>query len=106
MKKGKQYEGITELPLAVTACIDEMMFLEELVKHLADARSPKTRNNIQLEPGWEPIKSSSLEIYVTGSMIVSDRVGPMRVPYTTSFLFTCVKENRSGYILSGCFSLS
>lgn len=106
MKKGKQYEGLTELPLAVTACIDEMMFLEELVKHLADARSPKNRNNIQLEPGWEPIKSSSLEIYVTGSTIVSDRVGPMRVPYTTSFLFTCIKENRSGYILSGCFSLS
>ena len=106
MKKGKNYEGVTELPLAVTACIDEMMFLEELVKHLADARSPKSRKVIQLEPGWEPIKSSSLEVYVTGSMIVSDGVGPMRIPYTTSFLFTCIKENTSGYILSGCYSLS
>jgi len=106
MKKGKKYEGVTELPLAVTACIDELMFLEELVKHLADARSAKSRNNIQLEPGWEPITSSSLEIYVTGNMIVSDGVGPMRIPYTTSFLFTCTKENRNGYTLSGCFSLS
>jgi hypothetical protein len=106
MKKGKKYEGVTDLPLAVTACIDELMFLEELVKHLADARSTRSRKKIQLEPGWEPIESSSLEVYVTGNMIVSDVVGPMRVPYTTSFLFTCIKENRSGYILSGCYSLS
>jgi len=106
MKKGKNYEGITELPLAVTACIDELMFLEELVKHLADARSTRSRKKIQLEPGWEPIESSSLEVYVTGNMIVSDGVGPMRIPYTTSFLFTCTKETRGAYTLSGCFSLS
>jgi len=106
MKKGKKYEGVTELPLAVTACIDELMFLEELVKHLADARSIRSRKKIQLEPGWEPIESSSLEVYVTGNMIVSDEVGPMRIPYTTSFLFTCTKETRSAYTLSGCFSLS
>jgi hypothetical protein len=106
MKKGKNYEGVTDLPLAVTACIDEMMFLEELVKHLADARASKSGKRVPLEPGWEAIHSSSLEVYVTGNMIVSDRVGTTRIPYTTSFLFTCVKENSSGYMLSGCFSLS
>lgn len=106
MKKGKKYESITDLPLAVTACIDELMFLEELVKHLADARSTKSRKNLQLEPGWETIESSSLEVYVTGNMIVSDDTGSSRVPYSTSFLFTCIKENTSGYILSGCFSMS
>ena len=106
MKKGKNYDGVSDLPLAVTACIDEMMFLEELVKHLADARASKSRRRIPLEPGWEAINSSSLEIYVTGSTIISDGVGPKRIPYTTSFLFTCIKENSSGYMLSGCFSLS
>lgn len=106
MKKGKNYEGITELPLAVTACIDELMFLEELVKHLADARSAKPGKNLQLEPGWETIESSSLEVYVTGNMIVSDMDDSSRIPYTTSFLFTCIKERSSGYVLSGCFSMS
>jgi hypothetical protein len=106
MKKRKNYEGVTELPLAVTACIDEMMFLEELVKHLADARATKSRKRVLVEPGWEAIRSSSLEVYVTGSMIVSDNVDTTRIPYTTSFLFTCIQENSSGYILSGCFSLS
>lgn len=106
MKKGKNYEGITELPLAVTACIDELMFLEELVKHLADARSTKPRKNLQLEPGWETIESSSLEVYVTGNTIVSDIDDSSRIPYSTSFLFTCIKERSRGYVLSGCFSMS
>jgi hypothetical protein len=106
MKKGKNYESVTDLPLAVTACIDEMMFLEELVKHLAEARTSKSGNKVRVEEGWESIQSSSLEVYVTGNMIVADGIGTTRVPYTTSFLFTCIKESRSGYILSGCFSLS
>jgi hypothetical protein len=106
MKKGKNYESVTQLPLAVTACIDEMMFLEELVKHLAETRTSKSKHRVKVEQGWESIQSSSLEVYVTGNMIVSDGDDTSRIPYTTSFLFTCIRENNNGYILSGCFSLS
>ncbi len=106
MKKGKNYGSPTNLPMAVTASIDELRFLEQLVKHLADARSKKRVSFTPVEEGWEAIDSSSLEVFVSGNMLISDKDEPTRLPYATSFLFTCIKETSGGFVLSGCFSLS
>jgi hypothetical protein len=92
--------------LTVTATIDEMLFLEELVKHLADNRKSGEGYVDSLEPGWLTVDTSSIEAYVSGNMILSEAGDPLRLAYTTSFLFTCIKERRGGYTLEGSFSMS
>lgn len=106
MKHDKKSNKQTCSKLTITATIDEMMFLEELVKHLADGRKRSTNRMQDLQPDWLTINTSSLEAHVSGNMIASDSGDPLRIPYTTCFLFTCIKERTGGYTLEGSFSLS
>jgi hypothetical protein len=103
MKREKK--ASTQL-MTVTASIDEMMFLEELIKHMADTMPEKQINKEHIQLGWESIGTSSIEAYVSGNVMISADGKPARVPYMGCFLFTCVKECRGKYTLEGSFSLS
>jgi hypothetical protein len=92
--------------LTVSATIDDQILLEEFVKYLACGRNKMNNSRERTQLGWKAIDTSSLEAYVSGNMIISDENEPVRLAYTTGFLFTCIKEYKQEYSLEGCFSLS
>jgi hypothetical protein len=92
--------------LTVTATIDEQLFLEELVKHLAEGHMDKGYCEEKVQLGWVAVDTTSIEAYVSGNIILSESGEPLRLAYTTSFLFTCAKEYKQDYALEGSFSMS
>jgi hypothetical protein len=102
----KHEKKISTQMTTVTASIDEMMFLEELIEHMAGTRPGQKISKEQVQLGWQPIGTASIEAYVSGHVMLSSEKEPVRLPYVGCFLFTCVKENKGKYSLEGSFSLS
>ena len=106
MKRERKIATDQKQLMTVTASIDEMMFLEELIKHMADTMPPKKTNKANLQVGWQSITTSSIEAYVSGNTMLSQGNDPVRTPYVGCFLFTCVKQHNGKHTLEGSFSLS
>lgn len=96
----------TNSPLAAAVMIDEMEFLEELVKDLADRHNDIGYSNESAPIGWNTIDTSSLEAYVSGTIAMADDKEHSVMPFTTCFMFTCSKVRKGDYELSWISSLS
>lgn len=92
--------------LAAVVKIDEMDFLEELIKDLADKHYDAGYRHESAPAGWNTIDTSSLEAYISGSIAMADDNEHSVVPFTTCFMFTCTKMKRGEYDLTWISSLS
>lgn len=92
--------------MAAAAKIDEIDFLEELVKDLAYRRYDIGYSNESVPEGWSAMDTSSLEAFVSGTIALAEGNEQFAVPFTTCFMFTCTKAKEEGYDLSWMSSLS
>jgi hypothetical protein len=106
MKKLNKKTGKQTSLLAAAVKIDEMDFLEELIKDLADRRYETGYCNQPVPQGWSAMDTSSLEAYVSGTIALADGDDHFAMPFVTCFMFTCTKVEDSGYDLSWISSLS
>ena len=92
--------------IAITAILAESKFLKNLVEKLAERRNDIGYNFEKVQPGWQAIETSSIEAYVSGDIILSDKKDLINMPFATCFLFTCIKRRGSEYKLTWANSLS
>jgi hypothetical protein len=92
--------------LHIKATIDEEAFLEDMVEKLAlrhnytgSAKQKTSENNNEIE-------TSSTETYVSGTIAINSEDEEINIPFITSFLFTCIKENEDTYSLEWGLSMS
>ena len=92
----------------ISARLDEPVLLTEIVKQLADDRF-----NRRCGPGinhheWATIQVSSIEVYVSGIVTPESETGykPVHMPFTSNFLFTCIKEDKKCFRLEWGVCLS
>ena len=78
--------------LHIKATIDEEAFLEDMVEKLA------SRHNYNIaitDPGInDALETSSTETYVSGTMAIETADEQINMPFVTSFLFTCIKDQQ------------
>ncbi|MEP6596301.1 MAG: hypothetical protein ABJA71_10160 [Ginsengibacter sp.] len=90
----------------ITTTLFEQSLLETLVEELAYRRVDIGYSRESVPVGRQAIETSSIEAYVSGEMNISDKSDLLNMPFTTCFLFTCIKIKGGEYKFSWCNSLS
>lgn len=92
--------------LAITATLAEPHLLRDLIEELAERRNSTGELDQQLQSGWLAMETSSLEAHVSGDKKLSTQTDMIKIPFTTCFLFTCIKTKGKYYNLEWVRSLS
>lgn len=83
--------------------------LRSLVERLASDRKDKGYYRTQVPEQWAPLETACTQAYVMGQIeIPSSKYGykkPISVPFTSHFLFTCIKEKYGLFNLEWSFSM-
>lgn len=90
--------------LHIKATIDEEAFLEDMVEKLA-LRHDYTDKQ-KMSGNTDTLETSSTETYVSGTIAIKTKDQQINMPFITSFLFTCIKENKNTYRLEWGMSMS
>ena len=107
MKNANQNNpGQQGFPLTISASVDEVNFLQDLVEKLAYRRENSPYIRRPMPCGQVAVDTSSLEAYISGTIDIAGDGENMHIPYTTCFMFTCIKGRRDNYNLSWSNSLS
>jgi hypothetical protein len=89
------------------AFLDKPDLLEDMVERLAQRRYDIGYGKSKLPEPWKALESSTTENYISGTIeFAFNEQEMLRVPFASSFLFTCIKENREDYKLIWGSSLS
>ena len=93
--------------LHISASFDQPEFVQNLVERLAYRRYDIGYGNEKVPAGFKALETSSTETYVSGTMAI-DASGndPIRMPFITCFLFTCIKGKTDPYQLIWSSSLN
>jgi len=91
---------------AITATLAEPVLLKNLVEKLADRRNDAGHYFEKVQKDWNAIASSSIEAYVSGDIILSEKTDFVIMPFDTSFIFSCIKIKGGVYDLTWASSLS
>ncbi len=93
--------------LHINANFDEPQFLQNLVERLAYRRYDIGYGKEKMPEGYLALETSSTETYVSGNLELNDEEEqPIRMPFITSFLFTCIKGNYEPYQLIWASSMN
>ena len=96
--------------LQLSTSLDEPDLLKNMVEKLADKRYDLGYGNASVPASWQAIETSTVETYVKVTVSLSDanagESDQINMPFTTNFIFTCIKETGSNYLLSWNSSLS
>lgn len=93
--------------LHISAFFDEPEFVQNLVERLAYRRNELGYGNEAMPRGLKAIETSSTETYVSGTMAIdTGNDEHIRMPFITSFLFTCIKGKTEPYQLIWSSSLN
>ena len=92
--------------LHITATIDQPGFLEEMVEKLASRHNDLGYGTQRMPANREALETSSTETYVSGTLAMEFEDQQINMPFITSFLFTCTKEEDGIYNLEWSSSLS
>ncbi len=78
--------------LAITTTLVEPILLQNIVEKLADRRNSQASQTFEkVQVGWQAVRSSTIEAYVSGSVNLLDGEDKVEMPFVTCFLFTCTK---------------
>jgi len=107
MKRPENKKDFNADPSAIniTATLCEPKLLKKLIERLAFRHH---QNDIpeNPQPGWQSFDSSSIEAYVSGDIHLATQTDLIHMPFTKSFLFTCIRVKKEDYVLTWCSSLS
>jgi hypothetical protein len=93
--------------LRINASIDQPELLENMVEKLAYRRYNIGYGKEKMPKGWEANETSTTEAYINGTIELNyKRTGKFRIPFITSFLFTCAHGQKEPYKLNWSMSLS
>ena len=93
--------------LHISAAFDQPEFVQNLVERLAYRRYELGYGNEKMPGGLKALETSSTETYVSGTLAIdTDNNEPIRMPFITAFLFTCIKGKTDPYQLIWSSSLS
>ena len=94
--------------LQITATVDEPESLQNMIEQLAYRRNDAGYGNEKMPRGWKPLQTSSVETYVSGTVVLNfnNKEERINMPFATCFLFTCIKEKEQSYKLNWSTSLS
>lgn len=104
MKNPKHTKMITSLAISTT--LYDASLLTNIVEKLACRRNDSPVSGEIVEPGWQHVGSSSLEAFVSGTAEISNGPDYFKMPFTTCFLFTCIRAKDQDYDLTWSSSLS
>jgi flagellar biosynthesis/type III secretory pathway M-ring protein FliF/YscJ len=96
--------------IRITAILNEPGTLRDLVENLASCHTDMGYCKITVPLQWKALEISSTEAFVRGAFDVhtktGDTVNHLNIPFTTTFLFTCIKEKCGLFNLEWSLSLS
>lgn len=98
--------------LYISSHFDQPEFLQDLVERLADRRHDTGFRSQSIPAGHRSFESSTVETYVSGTNGIdfpgSSETGTERInmPFTSSFLFTCIRGNQKTFRMQWILSLS
>lgn len=97
--------------LNIYAAFDQPDFLRDLVQRLADRRNDNGFRSTNIPFGFRTFESSSVEAYVSGAVGIDLLTGltepdEIHIPFTCSFLFTCIRDKQKTFQLQWALSLS
>lgn len=96
----------TSSEISITAALCEQSVLESVVEELAYRRIDIGYCRQAVPPGLKAIETSSIEAHVSGDITISGKSQSFDMPFTTCFLFTCIKARGGEYELAWSSSLS
>lgn len=88
----------------ITASFDKPDLLECMIEELAYRRNETSTCEAIVPGSVQAISTSSTETYVSGTVEFNDKKDVMRIPFITSFLFTCIRGTNEGYKLNWAIS--
>lgn len=92
--------------LRVSALVDQPELMEEMVEKLA-GRDPDARHGRTVRTGsWQTVETSSVEKYVTGMLKLDFENESIRIPFISSFIFSCTGDEAHPYKLNWSMALS
>lgn len=96
--------------LKITATLYDPTLLKNLVERLASKHIDKGFTKAVIPCNWQPIENCSTTAYVMGNIDLNAGNGDVNkkisMPFTTRFLFTCIKEKYGLFNLEWSSSLS
>ena len=93
--------------LHIKTSLDTPELVENMVEKLAIRHADIGYGNATVPKYHNALETSSLESYVSGNIQLSfENEEKIKMPFTSAFLFTCIKEKRKEYRLNWSFSLS
>ena len=92
--------------LTIITKVDKPDFIENLAEQLASTQESKGFNAFNPTGEWQPIETSTTDIYVGGTVEIVMENEQLNIPYITNFLFTCLKTKDEIYRLEWSSSLS
>jgi hypothetical protein len=93
--------------LHLSTSVDEPAVLENIIEKLAIRRYDTGFSKAAVPTSWKAIDTSSVESYMSGTVEFDyNETHRIRIPFITSFLFTCTKAGNNLYGLRWGLSLS
>ena len=92
--------------LHITASIDQPELMEDMIERLAYRNKDLGYAETSRTGDWQAVDTSSIEKYVSGSLEVDFENEKMHIPFISSFIFSCTKEEKNPYKLNWSMSLS
>jgi hypothetical protein len=108
MKKpgSKNSNRIENSTIAITATLAESGLLRSLVEDLANKRYDNGYSLEKVQPGFQAIETSSIEAHVSVDLNFFSEKEDFKIPFVTSFVFTCTKGKWLNYNFTWVNSLS
>ena len=92
--------------LHIEADFDKPELLKSMVEKLVMRRNESNNSN-QVSPfQHKALETSSTEAYVCGSVSLNDDETVIKMPFESSFIFTCIKGSNKLYEVTWSMSLS
>jgi hypothetical protein len=92
--------------LHITASIDQPELMEDMVERLAYRNTDIGYAKASMTGDWQAVDTSSVEKYVTGTLEVDFGTENIQIPFISSFLFSCIRDENHPYKLNWSLSLS
>jgi len=92
--------------LHIEADFDKPELLKSMVEKLV-IRKTESNKPFSVSPQHhKALETSSTEAYVCGSVSINDEENDIKMPFDSSFIFTCIKESNKQYEVTWSMSLS